>query len=496
MKIRHLKSLREYIDALKEIDELQEIDKEVDWNLEIGAIIRRSYDLKAPAPLFNTIKGIEKGFRVLGAPAGVSRQHGLYLSRIALSLGLDPHATGQDIIESLAQARNKTPIPPKLLKTGPCKENILLGDQVDLLRLPTPYIHQGDGGRYLNTFGTIVVQTPDKKWTNWSISRVMLLDKNRMTGLVSPNQHIGQIHAMWTALNKPTPFALALGCEPVIPFVSGMPLREYVNESDFIGGYLGEPLEVVQCETVDLQVPATAEIVIEGTISHNETALEGPISEYNGYCWFGTGTNKPVFDVTAIAYRNDPILPVVATGEPIEEDHTAFGLPHAAQVLFELREHKLPVTMCYMPLEAASHWLVITMDKAWRQKTSFNSLELIQIIGKIVFKSHAGFCIVKVLVMEDDVDPTNTNELVWAFATRCHPVIDEVHFPMEKTLPLAIYLRSQEKKTAMSTKVIYNCLSQDEWTPSYMPRRASFHSLWPKEIQEIVLNNWNIYGYK
>src|ERR1700685_358069 len=103
--MKHIKSLREYIDALKVLGELQEVDKEVDWNLEIAAITRRCYETDVPAPLFNTIRGAEKGFRVLGASAGISRQEGLYLSRIALSLGLDPSATGQQIIHALAAAR-------------------------------------------------------------------------------------------------------------------------------------------------------------------------------------------------------------------------------------------------------------------------------------------------------------------------------------------------------------------------------------------------------
>src|ERR1700677_2191930 len=93
--MKHIKSLREYMDALKELGELQEIDKKVDWNLEIAAITRRCYETGAPAALFNTIKDTESGFRVLGAPAGISRQPGLYLSRVAVSLGLNPCATGQ-----------------------------------------------------------------------------------------------------------------------------------------------------------------------------------------------------------------------------------------------------------------------------------------------------------------------------------------------------------------------------------------------------------------
>src|SRR6516225_6637318 len=113
--MKRLKSLREYIDALHALGEIQEIDVEVDWDLEMGAIIRRSYELRAPAPLFNRIKGIEPGFRVLGAPAGVSRQRGLELCRVALSLGLPADAGGCQIIEALTQAHGKRPIPPRVV---------------------------------------------------------------------------------------------------------------------------------------------------------------------------------------------------------------------------------------------------------------------------------------------------------------------------------------------------------------------------------------------
>src|SRR5580700_2551906 len=111
--MQRLRSLRDYIDRLKGLGEVQEIDVEVDWHLEMGAIIRRSYELRAPAPLFNWIKGIEPGFRVLGAPAGLSRQNGLSLARVALALGLPATTTAQQIIEALATAHQKPFLPPR-----------------------------------------------------------------------------------------------------------------------------------------------------------------------------------------------------------------------------------------------------------------------------------------------------------------------------------------------------------------------------------------------
>jgi 4-hydroxy-3-polyprenylbenzoate decarboxylase len=175
---QHLRSLREYIDALREIGEIVDVEREVDWNLEIGSIIRRVYELGAPAPLFTNIKDIARGFRVLGAPAGVSAAPGYYLSRVALSLGLSATASGRAIIEALAEARNAQAIPPRIVASAPCKEHIDLGDAVDLLKFPTPLIHEGDGGRYIGTYATIVARTPDGTWTNWSNARVMLVDSN------------------------------------------------------------------------------------------------------------------------------------------------------------------------------------------------------------------------------------------------------------------------------------------------------------------------------
>jgi len=225
--MKHLKSLRDFIVELESIGDLQRIATEVDLDLEIGAICRRCYETGAAAPLFENIKGIQKGFRVLGAPGGVSARANMSLARIALAMGLPPDTRGRAIVESLVQARRRTPIPPTIVSEGPVKQNVLKGDQVDLLRLPAPLLHDGDGGGYLNTFGIVVVETPDKKWCNWSIARIMVLDKNRMAGIIAPNQHIGMVRQQWTDLGNDMPFALVLGAEPFIPFVGGMPLREY-----------------------------------------------------------------------------------------------------------------------------------------------------------------------------------------------------------------------------------------------------------------------------
>ncbi len=486
-----LKSLPEYIARLKTLGEIQEIDVEVDWNLEMGAIIRRCCELQAPAPLFNRIKGIEPGFRVLGAPAGLSRRNGL--ARVALSLGLPATTAVCDMIETLAAAHGKPPIPPRRIATSPCKEHKCLGADVNLARLPAPLIHEGDGGRYLNTWGTIIVRTPDGRWTNWSITRIMVTGRDTMAGGVIPRQHLGMIYAQWKALGRAMPFALAMGTEPVIPFVAGMPLDDNVNEADFIGGYLGEPVDVVDCETVDLQVPATSEIVLEGTLSATETVWEGPMGEYSGYLSPKGGMPSPVFQVSAMTFRDQPILPVVAAGEPVEENHTCWGLAVSAQILWELRQQHFPVASCFIPFQSAAHWLVVTVKRS--ASAGGRGEELVHELARILSLSRAGSFVPKVLLMDEDIDPANLDELLWAFATRNHPERGQFLFHDQKLLPLVAFLTDDERKAGRGARVIYNCLPSADCPPDRLPRRSSFRHLWPKEIQDKVTRNWKRYGF-
>jgi 3-octaprenyl-4-hydroxybenzoate carboxy-lyase len=198
--VKHLRSLREFVDALDGIGDLQRIDREVDWNLEVGAIIRRSYDLQAPAPLFTNLTGYQDtGFGLLGAPGALSAS-GHPLARVALALGLPAEAPGQQIIEVLVAARHAEGIPPVVVarEDAPCKQNVMTGGDIDLLAFPTPLIHGNDGGRYIQTYGMNIAKTPDGTWTNWSINRMMIAGKDTLACLIPPPQHLGIIRAQWT----------------------------------------------------------------------------------------------------------------------------------------------------------------------------------------------------------------------------------------------------------------------------------------------------------
>ena len=254
-------NFREYIEALRSLSEVQEIEIEVDWNLEIGAITRRTYELRAPAPLFNNIARCEPGFRVMGAPIGLSANINRPFTRLALSIGLPAHSSAVEIVEAMSSWETaETSLPFHKVPDAPCKQNKMLGPDIDLLRFRL--IHDGDGGRYFGTLGIIVTQSPDKKWTNWSIQRCMLQGKDKLsvntTAISALGKHTSMIYSMWQKIGKPMPFALVQGVEPAAIMIAGTPLPDYVSEGEVLGAYFGENIDVVSCETQELEVPASA----------------------------------------------------------------------------------------------------------------------------------------------------------------------------------------------------------------------------------------------
>lgn len=277
-------NFRSFIEALKEDGDIAEINAEKDPNLEVAAIIRRCNETNDKAPLFNNVKGAKNGlFRILGAPGSLRNPSKGKYGRLARHLALAPDASMKQVLDKMLSAKGAPAVPPLVVKTGPCKENKITGDRIDLSALPAPLLHKSDGGKYIQTYGMHIVQSPDGRWTNWSIARAMVYDKRHLVGLVIEPQHIWRIHQMWKKEGKDVPWALAFGVPPAAIMASSMPLPDHLSEADYVGAMTGTPLHVVKCETNDLYVPANAEIVMEGTLSTSECGAEGPFGEMHGY---------------------------------------------------------------------------------------------------------------------------------------------------------------------------------------------------------------------
>jgi UbiD family decarboxylase len=488
--MKHFTDLRGYIDALDELGDLVRITREVDGDLESAAITRRSYELRSRAPLFENIHGARPGFRVFGAPAALSSRADAPYARVALSLGLPPQSSGQEIVEALLAARYAAPVPPVLVdpSTAPCRQNVLRDDQASLDRFPIPMAHEHDGGRYANTWGTLIVKTPDGSWVNWSITRVMKVDGKRMTGPIVAPQHLGVVWEQWVARGEPMPFALVQGPEPAISCVSGIPVPTGVNEADYLGALLGEPVQLVKALTVDLEVPATAEIVIEGHVSLERDSREGPFGEYAGY--LGTATSmQPTYHVEAITHRDAPIWPLVAEGRPVDECHTIMSIGYCADAIVCLREADLPVKTVWAPPEPAGHWYVVIAPSDWRDRLpGVSSEEYARRVGEALFATKPMAMVPKLILLDDDIDPTNLGELTWAIATRVHPT--QRHVVLEDR-PIAFVVQSfteEEYAAGRGSKVVYDGLQPPIGAGRLL--HSSFAQAYPAELRKHVIEHW------
>lgn len=487
-------NFRDFVTHLAETGDLVDIARPVDANLEAGAITRRVYETRSPAPLFSAIRSAEPGFRLLGAPAGMSRAPGREHGRLAAHFGLPATAGPREIVEHLIAARQRSPIPPKRVKSGPCKENVWRGDEVDLTRFPVPLLHAEDGGRYFGTYGFHVVRTPDRRWTSWSVARTMLVDRTRLTGPAMPQQHIGMIRQEWADRGEPTPWAMVLGAPPAALAAAGMPLPAEVNEDGYVGALTGNPVEVVRTELHDLDVPANAEIVLEGYLSADETAPEGPMGEYHGYS-FPESKPQPVFHVEAVTFRDNPILPICAAGIPPEENHTIWGTMISAEALQTLREADVPVDFAWCSYEAATCWIVVSLDPARVSTMDLTEADLVHRVADALFSSHAGWLVPKVILVGNDIDITDINQVVWAMATRHHPVTGHYPFPDAPGILMVPYLTDDDKNHGSGGKSILSCLLPGQLDGTYTGTPASFATSYPAELQQSVLQAWTDYGF-
>jgi UbiD family decarboxylase len=311
---------RSFLNALRENGDLVDIHHEVDPHLEIGAISRRVSERDAKVPLFHNVKGAQRGlWKMTSNLQSLSQSPESRYGRIALGLGLPVDAQWKEINNRLLRAKYIKPAQSQVLEAGPCKENKLFGDEIDLMQLPAPLLHQNDGGKYIQTYGMHILQSPDGSWTNWSIARAMVNDKRKLVGLCIPPQHNWQIREMWRKEGKDVPWALALGVSPAAIIAAALPVPDGVSELEYVNALTGSSLDLVKCETNDLLVPATSEIVFEGTLSTTETAPEGPFGEYFGHSFKQEERQCPIYNVNAITYRDEAIMPVSVPGKLTDE---------------------------------------------------------------------------------------------------------------------------------------------------------------------------------
>lgn len=474
------KDNRDFIKALEEVGDLVTINEEVDWHLEAGAIVRKVCEDKAQSPLMNNIKDYP-GHRYFGAPLAT-------YGRLAVSLGLDPNASIPEIAAEYLRRTNKPPVQPVMVdkEQAPCKENILLGDDVDLFKLPAPMVHDGDGGRYLATWHMVVTKDPDSKEINWGMYRQMVYDSKTMTGPLLPFSDGGKVfHGKYKPKGIPMPFATVIGPDPMSAVAACAPSP--IPEDQFAGMLMEKPVELVKCETVDLEVPANAEIIIEGEILPDVSLEEGPFGEYTGYRT-SPRDMRTVYRINAITYRNNPITTISNMGVPTDEGQLLRSFSLGLEMDKLLRSQGIPITGVYMLPESTHHLVVVGVKPIYTNIATQ--------IAQLIFGSKLGPWFHMAVVVDDQIDIYNNAEVFHAVTTRCHPQ-KGIHIYDGVGTPLYPFLSAAERLKSVGPKVLLDCTFPLDWDKfSEVPSLVSFKTVYPKDVQEKVLANWEKYGFK
>ena len=410
--------LREWINKLEIEEELARVKAKVNWDLEVGGIVQETFDNEGPALLFENVKDYENTLckkLFVGSLATYTR--------IALMMGLPKDTLPEELIKVYME-RIKKPIKPMLVDSGPVKENVISGDKVDLFQFPVPKWQNRDGGRCIGTCDGVVTKDPETGWVNIGLYRRIILDNNHTGITIIPGQHIWMHWRKYRKLGKKTmPVAMINGWDPVLPMISCSLQPPGVCEYDIMGSLRQEPVELIKCETLDLEVPATAEIVIEGEISLDLDSfrMEGPFGEFQGY-YGSLASKKPVVTWNCVTCRNDPILQGTLEGVPINEDHRMESINNSAMVWQYLNERMSGVMG--VNVHPSTGWTNVfvkidnsRMGQVQQVASGIWSMSLASSVGK------------NVMIVDEDIDIFDLNKIAWAFATRVYPPRDIIQFP-------------------------------------------------------------------
>lgn len=321
-------SFRDWVDRLDTEGELLRLKEEIKLEPDCGAIGRYVCDTEGPGIYAEKVAGCKIPLTFV--------LHGSF-RRSALAMDM-PKTAG--IPEQLREWNKRWGrVPASMVSSGPCKEVIDSGEEVNLFDYPIPRFNVNDGGPFINKT-SLTTKDPDSDWVNVGMYRMQILDKNKTGAFINAFQHIGMHYKKYEKRGEPMPMAVPLGTEPVLPMVSGMKIPAEWNEYDFAGAIRGTPEALVKCETVDLPTLATAEMVLEGEVKPKlrETEgpeTEGPYGETTG-CYSGL-YKRPVFEIKAITHREDPIYDGLYLGRPRSESHYLSEISKLAGVYNELK---------------------------------------------------------------------------------------------------------------------------------------------------------------
>ncbi|MDA7571692.1 4-hydroxy-3-polyprenylbenzoate decarboxylase [Porticoccaceae bacterium] len=419
--------LRDFIALLEQRGELVRIKQEVDPYLEMTEISDRTLRAKGPALLFENPKGYDVPVlcNLFGTP-----------ERVALGMGQENVSALRDVGELLAFLKEPEPpkglldlwekrhdfkqvlnMPVKVVKKAPCQQIVLEGDQVNLDQLPIQTCWPGDAAP-LVTWALAITRGPEKERQNLGIYRMQKIAKNKliMRWLAHRGGALDYRDFQKKNPGKPYPVAIALGADPATTLGAVTPVPDTLSEYAFAGLLRGEKTQVVKCIGSDLQVPASAEYILEGFL-HGDEAEEGPFGDHTGY--YNEVETFPVFTIDRITHRENPIYHSTYTGRPPDEP-AILGVA-LNEVFVPILKKQFPeIVDFYLPPEGCSYRMaVVSMKKQYPGHAKRVMMGVWSFLRQFMYTKF-------VIVTDDDVDVRNWEDVIWAMTTRMDPVRDTV----------------------------------------------------------------------
>jgi 4-hydroxy-3-polyprenylbenzoate decarboxylase len=422
------RDLRDFIETLEKAGELKRITAPVDPNLEITEICDRTLKRQGPALLFENPVGYS--IPVLGNLFGTPK-------RVAMAMGQDdvsslrdvgkllaflkepePPAGWKDLLEKAPKFKNALYLTPKEVKNPPCQEVVIRGEDVDLASLPIQTCWPEDVGP-LVTWPLVITKGPNKQRQNLGIYRMQLLGRNKLIMRWLAQRGGALDFREWQEKHpgQPFPVSVAIGADPATILGTVTPVPDTLSEYGFAGLLRGSKTEVAKSLTNDLQVPASAEFVLEGHIAPDDMADEGPFGDHTGY--YNEVDRFPVFTVTTITHRRDPIYHSTYTGRPPDEP-AILGVA-LNEVFVPILQKQFPeIVDFYLPPEGCSYRIaVVSMKKQYAGHAKRVMMGVWSFLRQFMYTKF-------IIVTDEDVDVRNWQDVIWAMTTRMDPARDSV----------------------------------------------------------------------
>lgn len=483
--------LRSFIHHLEQVGELKRIQAEVDPHLEMTEICDRVLRTGGPAILFENPKGYR--MPVLANLFGTPK-------RVAMALGhQDPQALRQvgellaflkepeipagfkDAIAKVPMYKQALNMPPKVVSRPKCQEVIWQGDEVDLSRLPIQHCWPGDVAP-LVTWGLTITKGPNQKRQNLGIYRQQRLNKNQliMRWLAHRGGAIDYQDFKAKYPGERYPVVVALGADPVTILGAVTPVPDAMSEYAFAGLLRGDRTEVAKALTCDLQVPATAEIVLEGYLEPDQLAAEGPYGDHTGY--YNEVEQFPVFTVTHISMRRDAIYHSTYTGRPPDEP-AMLGVALNEVFVPILKKQYPEIEDFYLPPEGCSYRMaVITIKKQYPGHAKRVMMGAWSFLRQFMYTKF-------IIVCDDDINARDWNDVIWAMTTRMDPARDTL---LVENTPID-YLDFASPVAGLGSKIGMD--ATNKW-PGETDREWGDPIVMAPEIKTMVDARWAEYGFK